>query len=133
MIPADGSHYVHYDPSSNGRRARRVVAWDDNGTPLVAGRHGLVPAHDLGTVKGIREGDAPVVGAVPGGGWMIECKDDEGNTWTSPILAWSIHADSSATPITSDSDGVATDATEGLAEYRVYHADSTNVSGPSNG
>lgn len=123
MIPADGSHYVQYEPSNTGLPRRPVIAWSDEGTPLVAGRTGLVPAWDLGSVKRIVRDVPPAVGAVPGGGWLIDCKDDEGNEWTLPILAWTIHADGSAIPLTADSDGVTSDATAGVDSCRIYHPD----------
>lgn len=128
MIPADGSHYVHYQHSAQGLPVRPVIAWDDDGNPLVTGKRGLVPAYEMGTIKYIRRDSSPAVGAVPGGGWLIECKDDEGNTWTTPILAWTVHADGSAQPLTSDRDGITGDATEGLESYRIYHPDATDVS-----
>jgi hypothetical protein len=121
MIPADGSHYVYYEPSSTALPRRKVIAWGDDGEPLVVGRRGLVPAWDLGAIKRLGDDEAPAVGAVPGGGWMIDCKDAEGGSWTLPILAWTIHSNGAAVPLTTDSDGVATDATEGLDSYRIYH------------
>ncbi|MER5918018.1 hypothetical protein ABT124_49150 [Streptomyces sp. NPDC001982] len=63
----------------------------------------------------IRGDQAATVGAIPGGGWLIDCADDQGNTWTTPILTWTVHADGTATPITTDRDGVTGDATEGLS------------------
>lgn len=120
MIPADGSHHVYYEKSGSLPR-RKVIAWGDDGEPLVAGRRGLVPAWDLGEVSRVNSEEAPAVGAVPGGGWMIDCKDTDGVSWTVPILAWTIHSDGTATPITTDVDGVTTDATEGLDSYRIYH------------
>jgi len=123
MIPADGSHYVYYEKSSNALPRRKIIAWGDEGEPLVVGRRGLVPAWDLGGISRLVTEEAPAVGAVPGGGWMIDCKDDEGGSWTLPILAWTIHANGTASPLTTDADGVATDATEGLASYRIYHPD----------
>jgi hypothetical protein len=120
MIPADGSHYVHYEKSTN-ILPRQVIAWGDEGEALVVGRRGLVPAWELGAISRLVTGEAPTVGAVPGGGWMIDCKDADGVSWTLPILAWTIHSDGTASPITTDTDGVATDATEGLDSYRIYH------------
>ncbi|MGK3945108.1 hypothetical protein ABK046_42825 [Streptomyces caeruleatus] len=121
MIPADGSQYVYYEKSNNTLPRRKVIAWGDNGEPLVVGRRGLVPAWELGSIDRLASEDAPVVGAVSGGGWLIDCKDDEGNEWTLPILAWTIHANGSTTPLTTDRDGVTGDATEGLDSYRIYH------------
>jgi hypothetical protein len=130
MIPADGTHYVHFRlPDGNPGLPSPVVAWDEDGSPLVVGKWGLVRASDAGrgAVARIKRDNEPVVGAVPGGGWLIDCTDDEGNTWTTPILAWTVHADATTTPLTSDSDGLTGDATEGLSSYRIYHPAMTDV------
>lgn len=124
MIPADGSHHVHYEKDGGTPPlSRPVVAWDDEGTPFVLGKTGLVPAWKVGTVRRVARDASPAVGAVPGGGWMIDCEGDDGVGWTLPILAWTIHADGSATPLTTDADGLTSDATEGLTSYRIYHPD----------
>jgi hypothetical protein len=122
VIAADGSYYVRF-LTAEGKPgvSKPVVAWGTDGTPLVAGKKGLVAASEYGRVERVFQDDAGVVGAVPGGGWMIHCKDDEGTAWTVPILAWTIHTDGSATALTCDADGVTSDATEGLSSYRIYH------------
>lgn len=131
MIPASGTHYVHFKKGSSGYAPiHPVAAWDDDGAPLVVSRGRLRPAYELGEVERVVQDFSPVVGAVPGGGWLIDCVDSDGNTWTSPILAWTIHADGSAIPITSDSDGLTSDATEGLESYRVYHPETTDLLPP---
>lgn len=122
MIPANGAQRVFYtnDKGLPGP-IRQVLAWDTDGHPMVLGSRGLERAADLGPIQHVRQDAAAVVGAVPGGGWFIEYQDDEGTKWTTPILAWTVHADGSATPITSDQDGLTDDATSGLTTYRVYH------------
>jgi hypothetical protein len=126
LIPADRSHYAIYENTKGRQTARRpVIAWDDDGHPLVVGPQGLRRAEDLGRFVRLFENAAPVLSAIPGGGWLIECTDDEGVTWTDPIMAWTIHADGTAIPIGVDSDGVTDDATQGLASYRIYHPSST--------
>src|ERR1044072_4854978 len=147
MGPVDGPHSVRFPlPDGNPGLPSPVVAWDEDGSPLVVGKWGLVRASDAGRGAGARlkRGNEPVAGAVagggrttrengpwgwagPGGGWLIDCTDDEGNTWTPPILAWTVHADATTTPLTSDSDGLTGDATEGLSSYRIYHPAMTDV------
>ena len=123
MIPANGTYHVHFQ-NAEGKltSAKPVAAWDDDGRPLIIGRYGLELASDagLGTIRGIRQTDV-VVGAVPGGGWLIDCTDGDGISWTLPILAWTIYADGTTTPLTTDADGVTGDATAGLASYRIHH------------
>ncbi|MBE4790262.1 hypothetical protein [Streptomyces caniscabiei] len=122
MIASDGSYHVSF-LGSDGKPflSKPVVAWDDDGNALVAGKLGLVRADRFGTVHRIVQHDAAVVSAVPGGGWMIDCTGDDGDTWTDVIVAWTIHSDGSATALTCSADGLTGDATEGLAEYRIYH------------
>ncbi|WP_369041915.1 hypothetical protein [Streptomyces sp. Midd1] len=128
MIPSDGTHYVHYEAGVNQHaRVLPVIAWDDDGAPLVAGKQKLRKAYELGVVARIRQDNSAVVAAVPGGGWIIDCTDSDGNSWSTPILAWTVHADGTAVPLTSDSDGVTTNATEGVDSYRVYHPDWTEL------
>jgi hypothetical protein len=130
MIPANGTYYVHFNnPAGQFTRAMPVIAWDDDGSPLIAGKFGLISAADsgLGAVRGIKHDTEAAVGAVPGGGGVIDCVDDEGTTWTTPILAWVIHGNGTATPITSDVDGVTGDATDGLEKYRIRHPDATHI------
>lgn len=134
MIPADRSHYAVYENTEGERTAaRQIVAWDDDGHPLVVGALGLTRAEECGNFRRIRHDTAPIVAAIPGDGWLIECTDDEGNTWTDRILAWTVHADGVASPIGTDSEGVTDDATHGLAKYRIFHPDAvkpTTASAP---
>lgn len=122
MIPANGAQYVNYttDQGLPGP-IRQVLAWDNDGHPMVLGSHGLERAADLGPIQRVRQDTAAVVGAVPGGGWFIEYQDGEGAKQVTPILAWTVHADGSANPLTADQDGLTDDATSGLTSYRVYH------------
>jgi hypothetical protein len=124
MIPANGAQYVNYtaDQGLPGP-IRQVLAWDNDGHPMVLGSHGLVRAADLGLIERVRQDQAAVVGAVPGGGWLIKYKDDEGAKHVVPILAWTVHADGSATPLATGQDGLTNDATSGLDDYRIYHPD----------
>jgi hypothetical protein len=81
----------------------------------------------MGRFTQLHEMAGPVVAAIPGGGWLIECTDDTDDTWTDPILAWAIHADGTAIPLNTDSSGVTDNATHGLKSYRIYHPASTPV------
>jgi hypothetical protein len=77
VIPADGEFYVHYYKTSNGgwpvaaaSLRQRVMAWDDEGCPMVLGRTGLVPADSLEnlSIRAVCEGSdvpADVVDTAP--------------------------------------------------------------------
>ncbi|MFJ1536361.1 hypothetical protein ACIOFV_50160 [Streptomyces mirabilis] len=128
MIPANGAQYVSYttDKGLPGP-VRQVLAWDEDGHPMVLGNVGLVRAANLGSVDRVRQDAPAIVGSVAGGGWLIDCQDDQGNKWTTPVLAWTVHADGSATPISTDREGVTSDATEGLSKYRIHHPDESHT------
>lgn len=65
----------------------------------------------------------PVVAAIPGGGWRIEYKDDDGTPLISPVLAWAIHADGTCKPIDVDPSGWCDDPLTAANFIRVYHPD----------
>lgn len=124
ILATPGSHCaVFMDDDGRVTATKPVIAWDDDGHPLVTATQGLVRAERYPEFRRIGQPESPVVAAVPGGGWLIECTDADGGTWTDLILAWNIHADGTATPITTDRDGVTSDATSGLADYRIHHPD----------
>ncbi|MFJ6792035.1 hypothetical protein [Streptomyces angustmyceticus] len=126
MIPSTRSHYAKYETAEGRPSATRpVIAWDNDGHPMVVGSLGLVRAEECGNFVHVDEYEAPIVAAIPGDGWLVDCKDTEGNTWTDRILAWTVHADGTATPLTTDTEGVTGDATKGVGEYRLYHPGTT--------
>lgn len=127
LIPADGSYRADYtDREGNFVGSKNIVAWDEDGRPLVVDNHGLsLAASTRYRFSGISRQPSPVVAAVPGGGWMIETTNEDGLTSTDPIVAWSIHADGTASPIGVDADGVSGDPTDGPGQYRIFHPDST--------
>ncbi|WP_435239586.1 hypothetical protein [Streptomyces sp. YPW6] len=117
MIPSTTPYDARY--SQTGLRGtyfttRPVIAWDSNGTAQVAdlktGR--LRDADSWTNFAGLALADAPVVAALPGGTWRASYTDDEGKETTWPVLAWIVRADGTCDPITSDRDGVISDATE---------------------
>lgn len=126
MIPAKDGYVAAFNPGTSDYRAHPVVAWNDEGEPLIVGDTGLVRAWNLPGFHGVvQRPESTVVSAVPGGGWLIDCVDQDGDTWTDVIVAWSVHADGSMAPLGTDREGVTSDATEGLADYRIYHPDSS--------
>src|SRR5687768_1600524 len=64
MIPAHGEFYVHFKSAKGGwptASAKRVIAWDDQGRPMVLGAKGLVPADSIDglAVDVVREAPVP--------------------------------------------------------------------------
>lgn len=97
-----------------------VIAWDDDGTPLVLGDGALVSAERYRNFIGLVEADAPVVAALPGGEWRAEFKDDDGTIHSTPLLSWNVRADGTATPIVAGSDGDVYDPCEVSNFSRLY-------------
>ena len=71
-------------------------------------------------VAGLRKADVPIVGVIPGDGWRAEVKTETGDTDSRPILAWTLDAEGTCTPLVADSDGYTEDATGGENFIRVY-------------
>ncbi|MFF6939981.1 hypothetical protein [Streptomyces lavendulae] len=119
MIPATQPHearYKHTTEHPNGTTTthyttKRVIAWDDDGHPLVVGRAGTLDRatswsnyHDIGACP------VPVVAVIPGAGWQGEYKSDDGAVFTWPITVWAISADGSCKPLAVDALGDTDDA-----------------------
>lgn len=129
MIPATHPFEARFKQSSrpNGEGTTYfttlpVVAWDENGSPLVSDKQRLVPASSWGNFHDVVETAPPVVAVIPGGGWMVEYKDgDSTSAWK--IVAWAIDAAGEMKPLSTDSTGYCDDATTAENFVRIYHPD----------
>lgn len=65
----------------------------------------------------------PVVAAVPGGGWRVQHRDDDGATLDHPLLAWIFYADGTCKPVDVDPTAWCDDPTSDANFVRVYHPD----------
>jgi hypothetical protein len=117
-----------YEGSAGGKTRtyytnKPVVAWDDHGNPLVVdektGR--LRDASAWRNYVGVQEADPVVVGAVPGGEWRVEYRNDDGTVHSSPIVAWLVYDDGSVKPTDSDGTGYVDDPTTVGNFTRIYH------------
>lgn len=80
MIKADPGHVANYADTS-----RDVVAWADDGHPMVIGDKGLVRAEAIPDYEGIGPDPSPLPFAfIPGNGWMVEREDGV----RDPLVAW---------------------------------------------
>ncbi|MER7176799.1 hypothetical protein [Streptomyces mesophilus] len=118
MIPATEAYIARYKVETEQRthyETRPVVAWDDAGFALVAdttkGR--LVRANKYSNFAGLQlEEEAPVIAALPGGGWTAVFTGDEGSSNTEPVLAWHVFAGGFMKPVVMERGGVPEDPTE---------------------
>lgn len=130
MIPARG-HVISFKlEPTEGRRPwerRPVIAWDDDGRPLIAGRRSLVYPDAIDVIDGqpvtswrLDEDDG-YEATVPGGGWMVTQRFAEGDTRTTPVVAWQISPDGWGRPLIADPDGVITADNDTATETTYWH------------
>lgn len=122
MIPTNLPHEAHFATGPGTTTPLPVLAWDANGDPLVADEHGLRPAKEWSNYSFVRPTTpAPVVAAVPGGGYLAHYQQDDGKTFASPIVAWLVRADGTVTPVATDGDGLCGDPTETANFLAINH------------
>lgn len=121
MIPAQPGYAVHFElsrPNSSDPNKRHqrdleepVLAWDDNGAPLIAGPEGLTQPDHYATILGERIDRWEVapsykgIHVIPGGGWLETTTLDDGTKYTIPVIAWHIDIAGGGTPILCDGEG----------------------------
>ena len=132
MIPAEsGAHvarYIHRKDDTPGAcfSTKPVVAWDDHGAAMVLDtRRGcLVQADSYTNFDAVVSADSTsIVGAIPGGGWRAEYRQDDGSTLSTPVVAWNVRADGGLDPICVDPDGLTGDPTDDTNFVRLYLPD----------
>ncbi|MER7048341.1 hypothetical protein [Streptomyces jumonjinensis] len=102
-----------------------VVAWDDEGYPLVVSQQGLCRASDLPHFSMLSKVSRPI-GALPADGWRVEHTNEDGTIWSEPLVGWLINADGTLSPLESDDQGRVHDVylEYDRGAYRIYHPDS---------
>lgn len=131
MIPATTPYEVYYKGTDNEGKpytwpGPQVIAWDDDGAPLVIPdshkqARRLQRATDYGNFSHVAPADSPTVAALPGGGWRVEYKNDDGTLWSAPLVAWHIRASGETIPIDCDSTGYADNPTDSSNFVRIFH------------
>lgn len=133
MIPSPAGIFAHYSYDYNGKTihdSTPVIAFDDEGYPLVMGKKKLIRTELFGENVKIEihasEGDYTHI--MPGGGWRIEFTQKDGAKWDTPLLAWAIR-DGLVDPLYADGDGdVSTPYNSD--KYNIYHPDEKEFSAP---
>src|SRR5919109_1055159 len=132
MIPATIPHYALCNGTQGPMKDTHrhpIVAWDDDGCGLVLHPPSsrLTRAEDMAGFLEIVEDVAPVVAVIPGGGWLVEYGDPDGQgLHTSPVVGWAIRANGDAFAFESDEDGTFEVAAEPSGYRRVYHPDQSS-------
>lgn len=123
MIPAHPNHghvvtfNLDLHPPKRPWVSLPVLAWNDEGAPLVA--HGRGLAHP-DTVTHLRAAavidwyideadDMHVASVAPGNGWMARYVEANGDTYDEPVLAWQIDPGGDGRAILLDSEGFVTE------------------------
>jgi hypothetical protein len=102
MIPAPPGIWAEFQSPGNDApriEVRRVMAFEDDGQPLVVGERGLVTVNRYATERGLKFNrvrdevshgdDHDYVALIPGGGWHLKWNADNGGE-TEPVVAWAL-------------------------------------------
>ncbi|MBO0844571.1 MAG: hypothetical protein J2P22_04050 [Nocardioides sp.] len=106
--PEIGASFKETD--DHPRFTRPVIAWDDDGTPLVNGRRRLVRADNFDGYAGLVGGEfydeERYIGLIPGGGWTVTYSIKDGPD-TTPLVAWGLTESGELVPLDVDCNGYA--------------------------
>jgi hypothetical protein len=107
--------------------SRPVIAFDDDGRPLVLGERGLVPAESLDGFHSLATTVDHTV--IPGAGWIAalsldddEEVDDPQRFLHVPVVAWLIDDDGDGVPVVARPDG-----TTAAWDGPIFHPDEVEV------
>jgi hypothetical protein len=121
MIPAYG--VVAAYERGGVHRYVPVIAWDDEGTPLVMDLDGSGLVDAVGAKHGsfVALEDEPVpFGVLPGGGWTATIPDHDG-TRVEPVVGWVVYEDGSVDALVVDIKGMVTRVTN--SDTKLDHPD----------
>jgi hypothetical protein len=128
VIPAPpGIHAEYLIKREDGKTritSRAVIAFNDDGEPLVAGRQNLVTASAYGKYELEDFGDGGYTAVIPGGGWCVEWPG--GNS--GPLIGWACKPGGRIVALDADQHGLVEDSDDWIGEYRIYHPDAEEAS-----
>jgi hypothetical protein len=107
-----------------------IVAFNDEGDPLVSGDRGLEPADWRSNFDRVVDDPYPRgVAFVAGGGWVVEYLEGDTVIAIEPIVGWLARTDGTVVPMVTDSTG-GVDELDSLADgsYRLVHPDAIYAS-----
>jgi hypothetical protein len=108
-------------------RTMPVIAWEDDGTPLVMGRKALIPAHSITEIDGVPvlswciDDREPIPQVIPGGGWMVSYTHPNGDVHCEPVVAWQIDSQGLGQALGSDIEGYVDKLDGGDLKLRYWH------------
>jgi hypothetical protein len=126
VIPATEIVAVYVGDAEDDLRSRPVVAFDDEGGPLVLGERGLVAADSLPGFRSLAKTVRNTV--IPGAGWLAALPIDADTTEDAtrflhvPVVAWLIDDDGDGLPLVAGADG-----TTAVWDGPVFHPDETEA------
>jgi hypothetical protein len=121
--------YKHDSPEHHTEMT--IVAFDDDGHPLVIDKNGkrnktqLIRADSWANYDGMADDPYPSITAImPAGGWRVEWTDSDGTIWSEPLAGWGLKGDA-VVPLSTDSTGLVDDFDLVGGKWRIYHPDAT--------
>lgn len=112
MIPATQPYIAWF-----GDISFPVIAWDDEGTPMVAPHKRLIRADNVSDFDSVEPANRKHV--LPGQGWTITWhKDDPSKRFTEPVLGWVVDDDGDGRPLSACGGGYV-NVVESFAEVLV--------------
>jgi hypothetical protein len=112
MIDLAAGEYLHRDP---------IVAFNDDGDPLILDEDKLVPASTAPNFVGVGESEtARIVQIVPADGWIVWRFDD--GPWSVPLVAWGLTETGRVVPLQSDDNGLVLEFEERTPSATLRHA-----------
>lgn len=97
-VPCEAGEYI------SGHN--NVIAWDEDGEPLVIGERGrLQSALRHSNFVGVEQSERAIVQLIPATDWVIWRVEPSGEVWGERLVAWALCADGAVRPLETDSHG----------------------------
>jgi hypothetical protein len=101
--PGVTARYKHDDPPAPGWSHRAVIAFDDDGYPLVVGDgkrdRSLFRGDVYANYDGLGDDPYPsVVMLLPAGGWRVAWPQKDGTEWSQSLVGWGLRAPARPSP-----------------------------------
>jgi hypothetical protein len=96
---------------------RDVVAWGDDGEPLIMGDRGLKVASAMSNFTGLGESSSgQIVSMIPASDWLV-WRVEDGRPWSARLCAWGLKPDGTVVPLEPDSEGLVLETEDGIIRH----------------